>query len=456
MLRNLYARYLNRRGRISPVRTIVLGFFLIILLGACILCMPISSASGAKTDFLTSLFTATSATCVTGLSVVETGAHWSSFGQAVLLVLIQLGGLGFMTVVTGFFFLMGRRIGLRERMVIAQAYSFSELSSVMHLLKRAVLWTFFLEGAGAVFLTFRFLFDMSFGRAVWYGVFHSVSAFCNAGFDILASVETGGSLTAYATDPFVNAVLMFLINFGGLGFFVWDDLFRNRKWNRLSVYTKLVLLINGVLLVGGFLLLLLLEWSNPATIGTLPVWQKILLSMFQSVTTRTAGFYTVPQGDLTGASLAVTDVLMFIGGASGSTAGGVKTVTFGIVALSAMFALRGRSHVTVFRREISQRQIQDATAIVCLIFALSLCGALVLSSTNGIDFSVCLYETVSALGTVGLSTGITPGLNVFSRLLLIVFMFFGRVGIMTIGLAFLYGDRAQDRFRYAEEKMLIG
>jgi len=456
LLRKLYSGYLRRRGRVSPVRIIVAGFLLIILLGAGLLCLPVSSAEGTSTDFLSALFTATSATCVTGLSVVETGVHWSLFGQAVLLILIQLGGLGFMTVVIGFFSLMGKRIGLRERLVIAQAYSFSELSSVLELLKKAVRWTFFLEGIGALFLSARFAFMMPVGQAVWMGVFHAVSAFCNAGFDVFASLETGGSLTAFATDPVVNIVLMLLINLGGWGFFVWDDLHQNRKWNRLSVYTKLVILINGILVAGGFLLILLLEWNNPATLGTMSVGEKLLAAMFQSVTSRTAGFYSIPQGDLSGASLAVTDILMFIGGASGSTAGGVKTVTFAIVILSAAASFRGREHVTVFRRQISQRQILDAVSIVCLVFTMSLAGAVFLSSTNGLDFSHCLFETISALATVGLSTGITPTLNLMSKLLLIVFMFFGRVGIMTIGLAFLYSDRARDRFRYAEEKLLIG
>lgn len=456
LLRKLYSVYLRRRGKVSPVRIIVAGFLLLILLGTGLLCLPVSAADGTPTDFLSALFTATSATCVTGLAVVETGVHWSPFGQIVLLALIQLGGLGFMTVVMGFFSLMGKRIGLRERLVIAQAYSFSELNSVMGLLKRAVRWTLLLEGIGALFLSARFAFMMPVGRAVWMGVFHAVSAFCNAGFDVFASLETGGSLTAFVIDPVVNVVLMLLINLGGWGFFVWDDLLRNRKWSRLSVYTKLVLLINGILVAGGFFLILLLEWNNPATLGAMSVGEKLLAAMFQSVTTRTAGFYTIAQGNLTGASMAVTDFLMFIGGASGSTAGGVKTVTFAIVILSAAASFRGREHVTVFRRQISQRQILDAVSIVCLVFALSLAGAVFLSSANGLDFSQCLYETISALATVGLSTGITPSLNLVSKLLLIVFMFFGRVGIMTIGLAFLYSDRTRDRFRYAEENLLIG
>jgi len=319
-----------------------------------------------------------------------------------------------------------------------------------------VRWTFLLEGFGALILAVRFAFMMPVGRAVWMGVFHAVSAFCNAGFDIFASVDTGGSLTAFASDPVVNLVLVMLINLGGLGFFVWDDLLRSRKWSRLAVYTKLVVLINGILVLGGFLLFLLLEWNNPATLGAMSLGEKLLAALFQSVTTRTAGFYSIPQGNLTGASLAVTDVLMFIGGASGSTAGGVKTVTFALVILSAAATFRGREQVTVFRRQISQRQLLDAAAIVSLVFSLSCAGAVFLSAGNSLNFSHCLYETISALATVGLSTGITPTLNMASRLVLIVFMFFGRVGIMTIGLAFLYSDRTRDRFRYAEEKLLIG
>ena len=452
----LQKRILSRRRlkkvTASPFRTIILAFVLIILAGAVLLMLPVSSAERTSTGFLTALFTATSATCVTGLSVVETGLYWSAFGQAVILCMIQIGGLGFMTLVTAFFVLFRRRIGLKERMVIAQSYSLMELRDVVSLLKKAVKWTAFFELCGAIILTIRFSYEMSVGYAVWCGVFHSVSAFCNAGFDILG----GGSLSAYAADYTVCITVMILISFGGLGFFVWNDIISNRSWKKFSLYTRLVILINAILVFGGFVLFAVLEWNNPGTIGNMDVGGKLLASMFQSVTTRTAGFLSVGQDALRSTSLAVTALLMFIGGASGSTAGGVKTVTFGIVVLSMLAAIRGKSRISVFRRTISNDQARDASGIVALVFLLALLGGIVISATNGLDFSHGFFESVSALGTVGLSTGITPSLNIFSKLLLILYMFFGRVGIMTIGLAFLYGDRAGERYSYAEEKMMIG
>lgn len=448
--------YYKHRGKISPVRTIVLAFGFIILLGTALLMLPVASQIGKSAGFLTALFTATSATCVTGLAVVETGLQWSLFGQVVILCLIQVGGLGFMTVISAFFFLFGRKIGLKERMVIAQSYSLNSLQGVVNLLRKAAMWTFSAEGIGAVILTIRFAADMPFGKALWCGVFHSVSAFCNAGFDILASVETGGSLTSYTGDVTVNVMLMLLIICGGLGFFVLDDIFRKRSWKKFSVYTKLVLVINTVLVFGGAALFALLEWNNPAFFGRLSTGEKILAVLFQSVTTRTAGFFTVPQGSLGEASLAVSDLLMFIGGSSGSTAGGVKTVTFGVVVLSALAAMRGKSKVTVLQRTVSQAQQRDAACLVSVMFALIFAGTVFLSAFEGVDLSNALFEVVSALCTVGLTTGITATLGTSAKLLLIVYMFFGRVGIMTFSLAFLFGDRAEERYSFAEEKLMIG
>lgn len=456
LIRKILQYYYKRRGKVSPVRTIVLSFGFIIFLGTALLMLPIASRNRESAGFLTALFSSTSATCVTGLVVVETGLQWSAFGQAVILCLIQIGGLGFMTVISAFFFLSGRKIGLKERMVIAQSYSLNSLQGVVALVRKAALWTFSAEGIGAVILTIRFAADMSFGRAVWCGVFHSVSAFCNAGFDILASVETGGSLTAYAGDAIVNVTLMLLILCGGLGFFVLGDIFTNRKWRKFSVYTKLVLVINALLLLGGAAVFAALEWSNPESFGTLNAGEKILAAFFQSVTTRTAGFYTVHQGSLSEAALAVSDLLMFIGGSSGSTAGGVKTVTFGVTVLSAIAALRGKSKVTVFKRTISQQQLRDATCLISVMFALVFAGTVFVSVANGVGLSDALFEVISALCTVGLSTGITAGLGAATKLLLILYMFFGRVGIMTFSLAFLFGDRTEERYSFAEEKIMIG
>lgn len=455
-LRRIWLRLRRTIGSFTPMQIIVLVFLAIILTGGLLLTLPISSKSGVPTPFLTALFTATSCTCVTGLALVDTFTHWSTFGQVVMLLLIQIGGLGFMTIVTLFFFAVHRRIGLKERLVMAQSLGLEGLNGVVKMVKLVLLRTLIVEGTGAVLLTLRFCFQMPFGKALWWGVFHSVSAFCNAGFDIMGAVEAGGSLVTYVGDPVVNLVLMALITLGGLGFFVWDDILKHKRFKRLAVHTRLVLVISGVLTLGGAVLFALLEWNNPGTLGGLPVGQKLLAALFQSVTTRTAGFYTIAQGALTDASLVLTDVLMLIGGSSGSTAGGVKTVTVAVLLLSIIATARGRSRVTVFHRTINHKQISDAVSVVGMALIVAFGGAMFLSVSNGLPFMNCIYETISAIATVGLTTGITPSLNAVSQIIIIVMMFFGRVGIMTISLGFLLSDRAEERYRFAETKVLIG
>ena len=455
-IQKLLQRVHRHFSRFTPMQIIVLVFLAIILIGSGLLMLPVSSRSGETTPFLTALFTATSCTCVTGLSLVDTGTYWSGFGHAVMLGLIQIGGLGFMTVVTLFFMIMNRRIGLKDRLVMAQSLGMEDLNAIVAMVKKVLIRTMIVEGVGAVLLTIRFCFQMSPGKALWWGVFHSVSAFCNAGFDIMGHVEAGGSLMMYTTDWAVNAIIMALILVSGLGFFVWDDVLKNRRFRRLSVYSRLVLTMTAILFLGGSVLFALLEWNNPATLGGLSVGEKLMAAAFQSVTTRTAGFYSIPQGALTGASKAVTDVLMFIGGSSGSTAGGAKTVTIVVLVLSVVASARGSSRVTVFRRTVQSRQISDAVAVVGMMFAVAFAGAVYLSAANGLNFADCIYETVSAIATVGLSTGLTASVNVVSKLLLIVLMFFGRVGVMTVSLGFLLSNRAQERYSWAETKLLIG
>lgn len=456
LFRDLQHRFRKLLDKFSAMQIITLVFMGIILCGALLLMLPAASVERESTGFLTALFTATSATCVTGLALVDTFTHWSLFGQAVILVLIQIGGLGFMTVMTLFLFALRRRIGLKERMVIAQSFGLDSLSGVVKMVSKVLRRTLLMEGVGAVILAARFLFMMPLGKAVWNGLFHSVSAFCNAGFDILGAVEQGGSMIPFVADPTVNFTLMALIVVGGLGFFVWEDILTAGRFRKLSVYSKMVLVITAVLIFGGALLFAALEWSNPATLGALAPGEKLMAALFQSVTTRTAGFCTVSQSALTDASLAVTDVLMFIGGGSGSTAGGAKVVTIGVLLLSVMATARGRAGVTVFHRTVAAEQIRNAVAVVTMMFLGVFSAALILSVTNGLSFGACLYETVSAFATVGLTTGITGELNVLSRLVLIVLMFFGRVGIMTISLGFMVSNSARERYQYAETKVLIG
>lgn len=452
-LRNGGAEILRK---LTPPQIIVGMFLAIILLGALILMLPISSKSGNATDFLSCLFTATSATCVTGLSVVETGLHWSVFGQWVLLLLIQIGGLGFMSILAVFYLAMRKRIGLKKRMILAQTFGLENMKGVVRLVRNVVLGTFAVEGCGAVLLTICFLRRFPFWTALRFGIFHAVSAYCNAGFDLLADVEAGGSLCAYATDPAVNFVIMTLITIGGLGFLVWGELRKAHSFSELSVYTKLVLLLSCILTFGGAAWIAILEWNNPLTMGAMAPWEKLMAALFQSVTTRTAGFFTVSQTGLTDAAKAVSDILMFVGGSSGSTAGGLKTATLAVVVLSAVGTARGRSKTTVYRHTIAQEQVQQAYAILMLMLTLSFVGAIFISATSGCTLAQGLYETVSAIATVGLTAGLTPTLGVPAKLLLMVLMFFGRVGIMTIGVGFLTANRTEERFEYAQAKMLIG
>ena len=446
----------KRLRHIRPAQIIVLVFAAIILLGACILTLPVSSAAHVPTSFLTCLFTATSATCVTGLIVVDTGLYWSTFGKVVILLLIQIGGLGFMTVVSVFFVMLRRRIGLRQRMLVSQALGLDEIQGAVGMVLRVLKGTALIEGTGAAILTLRFLPEYGLGRALWYGVFHAVSAFCNAGFDILGDVDLGGSVARYWTDPVVCLTLMALIVLGGLGFLVWTDVVKSRRIFKMSLYTRLVLLLTAVLIVGGTAVFAVLEWNNPATLGPLAPGQKLLVSAFQSVTTRTAGFASFPQERMTDASLASSVFLMLIGGSSGSTAGGLKTVTFAVVLLGAWSAARGRTSVFVFRRTIPQAQIMQALTLFMLMLTLIFTGAVVISALNGCAFLTALFETTSALATVGLTAGLTPGLGAVSKVILILFMFFGRVGIMTISVGFLSAHRAEERFHYANAKVLIG
>ena len=443
-------------SRISPMQMIVLTFMAIILLGGLLLSLPISSRSGQWTSYLSSVFTATSATCVTGLTLFDTYTYWTGFGQAVILILIQVGGLGFMTIASLFFLLANRRIGLRQRVLMAQSLGIDQLSGIVKLVHHVLVRTAIVEGMGALILTIRFSLLVPFDRALWWGVFHSVSAFCNAGFDVVGAVDVGGSLIPFVGDWVVNFTIIALITVGGLGFFVWEDVLSKRSFRKTTVYTKMVLIISAILALGGGAVIALLEWNNPATLGNLPAAEKCLSALFQSLTSRTAGFYSIPQGTLRDATKTVTDVLMFIGGSSGSTAGGVKTATMGVLVLAVIAAARGRSRVTVFRRTISAQQVSDAVAVTSMVFGLALSASLVLSATNGLPMIDCLFETISAIATVGLSTGITPLLNEISQILLIILMYFGRVGVMTVSLGFLFSNAAEERYKYADTKVMIG
>lgn len=443
--------------KLSPTQIIAITFALIILLGTCLLCLPIASRDGQPADLLTALFTATSSTCVTGLILADTWSQWSGFGQIVILCMIEIGGLGFMSAASLVVFILRRKIGLRQRMIMAQTLSVNEMEGVVRLQKWVLLGSLTIQMTGALILFFRFLaLDYSLWQSLKWGVFHAISAFCNAGFDITGNIAPGQNLIVFNQDPVILITVMALIIVGGLGFFVWEEVATVRSLKKYSVYTKLVLLTTVSLIVGGALAIGFLEWNNPGTLGGMDVPRKILNAFFQSVTVRTAGFTSVDQMALTDGGKAVSIFLMFIGGSSGSTAGGIKTVTFLVLVLFVLSRARGRSTVTVFKRTVPHEKIMDAATIVFLITGLAVAGAIFICATSPVGFTEALFETASALATVGLTAGVTPSLSVAAKLMIIVFMYFGRVGILTISLGFLMGDKAADRFRYADTNLLIG
>ena len=446
----------RRKVSMSATKLIALCFLGIILLGTGLLMLPVSSRSGEPCQFLPALFTATSATCVTGLTPFDTWTQWSGFGQVVLLCLIELGGLGFMSAATLVIFLFRRKVGLRQRMLIAQALSLNEMDGVVRLQRMVIFGSLGFEAAGALILTLWFWPQYGFGRALRWGVFHSISAFCNAGFDIFGSMEPGSSLLLFQNDPVVLLTLGALVVLGGLGFLVWQDIAEKRSWKKLSVYSRLVLLATAMLIVSGWALICILEWNNPKTLGNLSVGSKLLGGLFQSITLRTAGFDAINQAGLTQGGKAVSMVLMLIGGSSGSTAGGLKTVTFLVVLLFIWARARGRSNVSAFCRTIPQEQALNAMTISLMMVLLSVLGGIFVCATSPVSFTDGLFEAISALATVGLTAGATGLLSVPAKILIIIFMYFGRVGVLTISLGFLMGNQAVERFRYAETSLLIG
>ena len=457
MLRRLVMRQQLRKKSDHATRVLLLFFLMTILIGTLLLCLPAASVDGTSCGPMTALFTATSCTCVTGLSLVDSYSQWSFFGQVVLLLLIQIGGLGYMTFVSTFYFLLRRRIGLRERLILQQAMALNELDGVIRLVRLVLLGTLLVEGTGALVLFLRFLHWLPPLQALWFGIFHAVSAYCNAGFDLMGIFQPGSSLELLASDVTVNVTIMLLIIIGGLGFFVWNDLVIHRfRWRRLAVHTKLVAIITTVLIFGGAAAILVLEWNNPGTLGSMSTGDKLLAALFQSVTTRTAGFCSVNQGALTGSGKLVSILLMLAGGSSGSTAGGIKTVTVGILFLMTFRVMRNRNGIIVFGRKIPQKQVNNAVSICLLVCVLSLLGGMILSASNGISLADAMYETVSAICTVGLSTGITADLNLGSQILLIVYMFFGRVGIMTISFAFMLKTPPDNAIDRPETRVLVG
>jgi len=442
------------RRKLSHMQIIALGFFLMIITGTILLMLPISNQERVWTPFVDALFTATSASCVTGQVVRDTATYWSSFGHVVIITLIQIGGLGFMTIATLFFLACRKRMGLRKRAVMVESISYSQVAGILPFVKKIILGTMMFEGIGAVLLSIRFIPQFGLGRGIAYSVFHSISAFCNAGFDLMGIREPYISFCDYSGDWLVSLTIMFLVVMGGLGFMVWDDLLQKKHHvRRYSLHTKIVLTMSGVLLFGGAALFFLFERNNLG--AEMPLHEQILTALFDSVTARTAGFNTTDTAALTDSSKLLTMMLMFIGGNSGSTAGGVKTTTVAVILIYTVCGLKGHQHATVFGRRLEEDSLKKATYVFFANLLLVLGGTLVICTIQNIGVVDVLFECFSAGGTVGMTTGITRDLNTVSKLVIIFLMYCGRVGSISFGSALLE-KRALPPVTAPTEQITIG
>lgn len=434
----------------------MLSFLAVIVLGSILLSLPVSSADGEPVAYLDALFTATTATCVTGLVTVPTVSAWSVFGQAVILVLIQVGGLGVITVMSAVMLMLNKRMGIGDRLLLQDAFNLNSLSGIIRFVKRVLLGTVLVEGLGA--LLYMTVFVPEFGvKGVWISVFTAVSAFCNAGMDILAE----NSLCDYAADPVINLVTSLLIVLGGIGYIVWWDVMgltgrKRRGWRHLTLHSKIAIAATLILIFGGGLLILLFEYHNPLTIGKLPLMDKIQVSLFQSVTTRTAGFATVPQQDLTNATSILCLFLMFVGGSPVGTAGGIKTVTLVVLAVSALATIQNRQEVSLFDRNISKQAVSKAVAVTMMSFAIAFASTLLLSAVTDADALDILFETISATATVGLSRDLTPHLNAAGKAVIIGTMYLGRVGPISLALALNANKKHQNLIKNPTEEISVG
>ena len=458
----------------TPSEIIVIGFMAIIAAGTLLLYLPVSSVSGVKdASFIDALFTSTSAVCVTGLSTLNTATQWSSFGRVVLLILIQLGGIGFMTVVTAIMVLAGRKITLRNRLIIQASFNQTTLDGMVSLVLYVIFGTMLLEGIGIIILTLRFWisYDFAFSEALELGVFHGISAFCSAGFDVIGK----NSFAPYVGDGVITLTLASLIETGGIGFVVWAEfvtLFHNRRsapliyqrhlFHRLSLHAKIVLVFSSLLVFGGTLFYFFVEYHNPKTFGTLSVVESLWASLFQSVNARTSGFYTVRYGDFSYASQLMSILLMVIGGSPAGTAGGIKTVNFAVITFAVISVIRGRSTIDAFGRRISMETLQKALTVVFLIVSTIVVASMALTLSEAASsyeyrFSDLLLEAASAVTTTGLSAGITPHLSAAGKGILIICMFIGRLGPITVAIALTNKlSHGNSGIQYPEERILIG
>ena len=442
----------KRRRVLKATQVVTISFALVILCGTLLLMLPISSVSGESCGWLTALFTSTSATCVTGLILVDTLSAWTLFGQIVILVLIQIGGLGFMSIIFLMALLVRRKLSLSQRLMAVSNFNLNDMSDVAKLVRSALATTFVFEGIGALILTVSFW--PRYGvNAIWKAVFTAISAFCNAGFDIFGT-EKIGSLSTYDDNPVVLITVIVLIACGGLGFFVWDEIKKKRRWKRFSLYSKLVIGMTLSLLALGTVFFLLSEYDNAGTMASMPFGQSLVNALFQSTTLRTAGFYSINQGALTDVSLVACIILMLVGGSSGSCAGGLKTGTVGVLLLTLRSGMRGRETVTVRGRTIPQQKVLSAVTLVLAVSFIFLAASIAIAVLDEVPYLAAAYETASAMATVGVTTGITPTLGMASHLILIALMYLGRVGGLTLIYAALAGQRTVGRLPL--DKITVG
>ncbi len=444
-------------NNLSTTHIIMFSFLATILIGAVLLCLPQSSASGNPTPFIDALFTATTSTCVTGLVVVPTVSHWSVFGQIVILCLIQIGGLGVITVISSIAFYLHRKMHLSDSLLLQDAFNLNSLSGLKAFVKKVIAGSAIIEGVGA--LLYMTVFIPQFGpKGIWISLFNSVSAFCNAGIDIIAE----NSLCDYVTNPIINIVTCLLVVLGGLGYIVWWDVimvlreYKTKRFRRLTLHSKIVLCATAILIFVGAALIFIFEYSNPLTIKDFSLFDKIQASFFQSVTTRTAGFATLPQENLTNATSFVSLLLMFIGGSPVGTAGGIKTVTVAVLFATALAMVKNKDEISLFDRTLSKQSINKAVSVTVISFSIVFASTVLLCSVTHASFLNILYETVSATATVGLSKNITPILNDAGKLIITAAMYLGRVGPISLAIAFNVKKTNRNLMKNPIEEISVG
>lgn len=439
--------------KLKGVQILALGFIIVILVGAILLTLPISSVSGESTDFLDALFTSTSAVCVTGLVVVDTGSYWSMFGQTVIMILIEIGGLGFMSFTTLIAILLGKKITLRERLILQDAMNTFNIQGLVKMVRYVLVFTISVQFFGALLLSTQFVPQFGPGKGVFYSIFHSISAFCNAGFDVLGK---GNSLMSFNNNIVIMMVISILIIIGGLGFTVWSELYTCKSIKRVSIHSKMVILMTTVLVLGGAILMFLFEHNNSNTIADMSFIDKLMNSLFASITPRTAGFNSISTEGMSTAGQFLTIILMFIGGSPGSTAGGIKTTTIGILIVTIVCVIQGREDAEVFKRRFSKDLVYKAFTLIFIGLSLVIVVTMLLSYTEkGVSFIALFYETVSAFGTAGLTLGLTSELSNIGKVLIIFMMYLGRVGPLTVVLSITRKKR-NTGIKYPEGKILIG